>query len=235
MATTSNHIAFRHAFDTAALAWKNPVAKMESHPYGVIFFDEGFGQTTYTYKSVFARIAELKKPERRRNRAINCVYINPIVEMCWIYDSREVSLEENITEKIEYVRTMLLDLAEDSTAPFSTVLLKNWYATESVMLLVAQLGKTYWCPIRANRLVNENGEGDHYIAVKNLRFSDQELLHGKLLSLKSFPKDHAVKLFRVTHKNGSITHVVTNQLQQNFVDADQLVGSIYWEAVNVYA
>lgn len=233
MAITSNHAAFRRAFDAAPLAWKNPVTKMESHPYGVIFFDEGSDKTSYVYKNVFAQISQTESQERRRNRAINCVYANPIVEMCWIYDYRDVSPKENVAEKIEYVRAMLLDLAEDSTAPFSTVLLKSWYATERIMLLVAQLGKTYWCPIRANRLVNENGECSDYIAVKNLAFSDHELLHGKLLSLKSFPNDHAVKLFRVIHKNGSIAHVITNQLQQNLIDTDQLIGSVYWKAGNV--
>jgi hypothetical protein len=232
MAITYSHVAFNRAFDAAPLAWKHPVAKMEAHPYGVILFDEANDKKLYSYKSLFAHLYEVEKTERKRNKAINCVYVNPIIEICWIYDYREISSEATIAEKIDFARGMLIDLAADPTAPFSTVLLKKWYATESMMALVAQIGKTYWCPLRANRLVNESGEVDQYIAVKNLAFSTLELVHGKLVSLKSFPKDHEVKLFRVTQKNGSVGHVVTNQLQQDSVDVDHLIGSVYWKAEN---
>jgi hypothetical protein len=235
MAITSSHMAFNHAFDIAPLGWKNPVVKMETHSYGVIVFDEALDKKQYSYKTLFDLLSVPEKKERGRNKVIYCVYVNPIIEVCWVYDYREINLETTAIEKIDYVRAMLMDLAEDPTAPFSTVLLKNWYATESMMLLVAQIGKTYWCPLRTNRLVNENGEDNHYIAVKNLTFNEIELAHGKLVSLKSFPKDHIVKLFRVTNKNGSIGHVVTNQLQQDSVDTDHLIGSVYWKAENVCA
>ncbi len=121
MAITYSHVAFSRAFDAAPLAWKNPVAKMEAHPYGVILFDEAGDKKQYSYKNLFAHLYELEKPERRHSCSINCVYINPIIEMCWIYDYREITPDATIAEKIDFTRSMLVDLAAEPTAPFTTV------------------------------------------------------------------------------------------------------------------
>jgi hypothetical protein len=55
------------------------------------------------------------------------------------------------------------------------------------------------------------------------------LAHGKVVKLKSFPSDHPVKLFRIIAANGELYHVATNQLDENRVEAAQLMGGIYWK------
>ena len=60
-----------------------------------------------------------------------------------------------------------------------------------------------------------------------------KLVHGKLVSLKSFPKDQEVKAFRLTHQDGRVGHAVTNALQQSTVDASQFMGSAIWQVKNV--
>lgn len=247
MAITSSHVAFSRAFDTTPLAWKNPVAKIEPHPFGVILFDEAFDKKSYSYQDLLARLPEAEATEQRMALAINCVYINPASELCWIYDYRELLPTAPASEKLTHVRSMLQDFAADTATPFATVLLKNCYATEQNMLLVAQLGKTYWCPVRANRLFRGHKKDDahlavhlathltEYLAVKDIALSDAELKHGKLVSLKSFPKDQQVKLFRIADKNGTMTHIITNQLQQDDTADYQLIAGLYWKADNAAA
>ncbi len=234
MAITSSHAAFSRAFDAEPLAWKNPIAKMQTHTYGVISFDEALDNKRYSYQDMISLVSESEKITTSGKRSINCVYVNPIAETCWIYDYREINQDETAAVKVDHIQKILLELADDLTTPFSTVLLKNWYAIESVMLLVAKLGKAYWCPLRGNRLASEASEGKRYTGVKDLKFSDLELMHGKLVNLKSFPKDHQVKLFRMIKENGTIAHVVTNQLHQDCVDTDQFVGGVYWKAEHVF-
>ncbi len=224
---------FSDIFETPPLAWKNPTQRMESHPYGVIVFDEAPEKTHYSYLNLLALLAETKHSGKFRSQSINCVYVNPIVESCWIYDYREIAANSNTAKKIDYVHSILMELSESSRTPFSTVLLQYWYATEKTMRLVEQIGKTYWCPVRANRLVIESLDDGDYVPVKKLEFTEMEQLHGKLVSLKSYPEDHRVKLFRIKNKNDTFSFVVTNQLQQDSVDADHLIGSVYWMADRV--
>ena len=44
--------------------------------------------------------------------------------------------------------------------PFQAVLMDSWYATKKVMLHIEQLQKIYYCPLKANRRVDDSG-GQH--------------------------------------------------------------------------
>lgn len=218
-----------HIFKTSPLQWRLPVVQMESHQYGVLVFDEATPKKHYSYASLFSLLTETRASDKSQNKSIiNCIYANPILESCWIHDFKRINYGVSVAEKNSYVLSILMSLSEELSESFSTVLFQKWCATEKNIQFVAEIEKIFWCPIRSNRLVSEDGYRKNYVAVKNLKFSAAECLYGKLISLKKFPKDHQVKLFRITNKNDAFDYLITNQLQQRSDDTAQLINSIYW-------
>lgn len=74
----------------------------------------------------------------------------------------------------------------------------SWYATKSLMQYIDNLGKYYYCPLKKNRLVDDTGGREEYKRIESLNWSLSELEQGKIIKIKTFPKDKKVKLFRVT-------------------------------------
>jgi hypothetical protein len=79
---------------------------------------------------------------------------------------------------------------------FSTVLMDSWYAVTKTLLWLDDLGKTYYCPIKSNRLLGD-APLHPYVAVKDLVWTDAEFISGKIVKVKGFPKSRLVKLFRI--------------------------------------
>ena len=65
------------------------------------------------------------------------------------------------------------------------------------MLFVHDLGKYFYCPIKRNRLVRPAGVKEHYEAVTELTWTEEELKLGKVIRLKGMLSDFYMKLFRV--------------------------------------
>jgi hypothetical protein len=55
--------------------------------------------------------------------------------------------------------------------------------------------KTFYCPLKANRQVDDSGGEKPYRRVDELEWSEEELQKGKLIKIKGFPKNYKVKLF----------------------------------------
>ncbi|NEP85965.1 MAG: hypothetical protein F6K18_03550 [Okeania sp. SIO2C2] len=56
-------------------------------------------------------------------------------------------------------------------------------------------GKIYYCPWKKNPLVDDTGGVEKYKNLEKLRWSDAELVSGKILKIKGFPREKKVKLF----------------------------------------
>ncbi len=89
----------------------------------------------------------------------------------------------------------------------------TWYATKEIMLLIDGMKKTFYCPLRSNRRVDDSGGERPYQRVDALEWSEQELKQGKLIKIKGFPKNHKVKLFRVAVSSNRTERIVTNDLK----------------------
>lgn len=89
--------------------------------------------------------------------------------------------------------------------------------------------KLYYCPLKANRLVDDSGGSAPYVRVDKLVWSAQELQQGKCIKVRGFPKDKKVKLFRVTVSTHRTDYVATNDLTQADTDAVQDVCDIRWK------
>jgi len=99
--------------------------------------------------------------------------------------------------------------------PFAAVLMDTWYATRKLMRFMEALQLCYYCPIKANRLVDESNGQKDYAQAQTLQWSEPELQSGKTIHIKDFPKGHRVKLFRLVMSTRRTDFVVTNDPTQN--------------------
>jgi hypothetical protein len=224
-----NLATFLRAWETPRLAWKAPEPKLASHANGLIVFDLTVTQKKYTFGAAMAHGDGNINSPSNASEMINCIYINPISQVCWVLDHRVLASDKDGKTTLDHVRDMLNKAIRNKATPFSTVLMKRWYATEALMLLIDRYGKAYWCPIRNNRLADDGDGADKYKSVKSVVFGADALRHGKVVKLKSFPGDHPVKLFRIVGADGELDHVATNQLNEDAVEAAQLMGGVYWK------
>ncbi|PIT98203.1 MAG: hypothetical protein COT71_01895 [Candidatus Andersenbacteria bacterium CG10_big_fil_rev_8_21_14_0_10_54_11] len=109
-----------------------------------------------------------------------------------------------------------------------TVLMDSWYATTKTMLMIHDLGKTFFCPLKSNRLVDDSGTRP-YTNVSELQWSDHELTHGKLVKVKGFPDAFTLKLFRVQVSTNRTEYIVTNDLAQDSLADAQQASATRWK------
>jgi hypothetical protein len=228
MANSRNFNAVWRPSTFPPLEWKAPKQKLESHPCGVIVFDSTVADQQYAFGGVVAHQKQVSlDPLDGDGGIINCVYIKPSSEMCWVLDHRLHCEEVDGKSKRQHVQDMLADLVKSNPVPFSTVIMKSWYATESIMLLVERLEKIYWCPVRSNRLVRGIGKNDAYVPASAVLFEEGDFICGKSVLLKSFPKDLPVKLFHVETIEEKTAYVVTNHMIENSVQIAEIMYGVY--------
>ena len=124
---------------------------------------------------------------------------------------------------------MLSVLVTDRHLRFETVLMDSWYATKPVMLHIEQLGKTYYCPMKRNRSVDDSNGRKPYRRIDSLTWTESERQSGKRIKIKGFPRDHKVNLFRVASVNGRTDYVVTNDLSQNNISVTRAACDWRWK------
>ncbi|MDD5463466.1 MAG: hypothetical protein PHG00_17950 [Methylococcales bacterium] len=88
------------------------------------------------------------------------------------------------------------------------------YATKDLMLFIESLQKVYYCPLKANRHVDDSGGARPYQRVDRVLWSRAEQGHGKRIKIKGFAKNHKVQLFRVEVSTHRTAWVVTNDRTQ---------------------
>ncbi len=164
---------------------------------------------------------------------VSLVYVNPKTEHFWVIDYRIFDPDSDGKSKPEHVREMLR-LVAHRQLEFSTVLMDTWYATKDLMLLIEEMGKTFYCPLKANRSVDDSGAQRPYRRVDSLEWSEQELELGKLVKVKGFPGDYKLKLFRVVVNTHRTEWIVTNGLSRASLRAAQKARRLRWKVEELY-
>lgn len=164
---------------------------------------------------------------------VSCVYVNPKTEHFWVIDYRIFDPQTDGLTKIDHVRQMLGSVAHRQL-PYSTVLMDAWYATKELMLLIDGMGKTFYCPLKVNRQVDDSGGRSPYRRVDSLQWSEQELELGKLVKVKGFPGDYKLNLFRVVVNTHRTEWIVTNDLSRETVQAAQQARRLRWRIEELY-
>lgn len=159
---------------------------------------------------------------------VNCVYFNPEDERYWIIDYRIFDPDRDGKSKIEHVFDMLSSIKHREIL-FNTVLMDSWYATAAIMKYLIGENKMFYCPIKANRKVDETKGKEPYKPVATLAWDEQQLQQGKTVKLHKFPLDTRLKLFRVSISTDRTEHIVTNDMTQHSADAAKKQSGIRWK------
>lgn len=102
------------------------------------------------------------------------------------------------------------------------------------MLLIEEMGKTFYCPLKVNRSVDDSGAQRPYRRVDSLEWSEQELELGKLVKVKGFPGVYKLKLFRVVVNTHRTEWIVTNDLPRDSARAAQKARRLRWKIEELY-
>lgn len=216
---------------TPRLVWDNVEGQIIRTPTGYIVFDDTVLDKNYSFA------IELVRRQYSGNAhgiikgigVVTCIYVNPEKDQFWLIDYRIYDPEGDGKSKLDHVREMLLNLVYHKQLPFRAVLMDTWYATKDLMLLIEDLHKIYYCPLKDNRQVDDSGGIQPYRRVDSLSWTEAELQHGKKLKIKGFPKDHKVQCFRVEVSTHRTDWIVTNDPAQDSTQAAQQVCGFRWK------
>ena len=164
---------------------------------------------------------------------VTCVYVNPVLDRYWLIDYRIYDKQGDGKSKLDHVRDMLSVLVRSRHVVFSTVLMDSWYASKPLLLYIESLDKTYYVPLKSNRLVDDSQESQPYQRIDTLHWTDAEQHSGKRVKLHKFPRDPKVKVFRVV-SSGRTDYVATNDLSQSDVSATQQVCRCRWKVEQLH-
>ena len=103
-----------------------------------------------------------------------------------------------------------------------------WYASKSLLLYIESLDKTYYVPLKSNRLVDDSNGSKPYRRIETLQWREAEQVSGKHLKLNKFPKNHKVKVFRVASSRRT-DYVATNDLSQSDVSVVRQACDVRWK------
>lgn len=215
---------------TPALLWDNIKTKILPSAKGYLVFDDTVLDKNYSRKIEPARRQWSSNAKRviEGIGVVTCVYVNPEVDRFWVVDYRIYAPETDGKSKLDHVAEMLRHSVLHKRLAFETVLMDSWYASMPLWKLIEQLGKRYYCPIKANRQVSL-GPGQGYQRVDQLVWDEQQAAQGRLIHIKKMPKGHQVRLFRLVLSAERTDYVITNEVAQTRVQAAQEASSLRWK------
>jgi len=219
------------------LVWEHVKSSIALTPKGYVIFDDTVLDKRHAHKIALVRRQYSGNAKGVINGigVVTCVYVNPKADRFWIIDYRIYDPDGDGKTKLDHVNEMLSVLVYSRTLPFQSVLMDSWYATKAVMLHIEKLQKTYYCPLKSNRRVDDSGGQHPYQRIDSLTWTDSERQIGKRIKIRGFPKDHKdhkdhkVKLFRVVSSNGRTEYVVTNDQAQNDTQVAQQACHWRWK------
>lgn len=215
---------------TPRLVWDNVRNDIVPHERGYLLFDDTVLDKRYSTEIEPARRqwSGNAKEIIEGIGVVTCVYVNPALDRFWIIDYRIYAPATDGKSKLDHVEDMLNPTAAhkrigERPLPFSTVLMDAWYATMPLWKQIERLGKTYYCPVRANRQVSLGVDRPYQRA--DALAPDEA---GLLVHLKGMPKGHQVKLFRLVLSPERTEYVVTNDVAQSSSEAAREECGVRW-------
>ena len=215
---------------TPRRVWEHVKSHLEQTPDGYVIFDDTVLDKRY------AKQMGLAKRQYSGNAGgiingigiVTCLYVNAALDRYWLIAYRIYDKLGDGKSRLDHVREMLSVLVNSRTVAFSTVLMDSWYASKSLLLYIESLKKTYYCPLKSNRLVDDSNGTNPYQRIDALHWSRAEERSGKRVKLNKFPKVHKVKVFRVASSQRT-DYVATNDLSQSDVSVVRQVCDVRWK------
>jgi SRSO17 transposase len=218
------------------ILWEQVSSQIIPDKEGYILFDDTVLDKSHAHK------IELVRRQYSGNAggivkgigAVNCVYVNPKTEQSWILDYRIYNPDEDNKDKHSHVYDMIKILVEEKKLDFKYVLMDTWYATKYLMLEIEKLGKIYYCPIKANRLVDDTSGAEKYKSMSSVKWDEQTLKMGKKIKIKDFPAEHKVQVFCVEASTSRTDYIVTNSPNRQDIERVIKVSAVRWKIEQVH-
>src|SRR5215210_8772763 len=133
------------------LLWEQvqPLLELDPEAYLIIddtVLDKSFGPKVEVVRKQWSGN---KKGVIRGVGVVSCVYVNPKTGHFWVVDYRIFDPDTDGKTKLDHVEEMLAS-ADHREMPFGAVLMDAWYATKGIMLLIEEMKKTFYCPLKSN-------------------------------------------------------------------------------------
>jgi len=218
---------------TPKLVWEHVKSDITHSDNGYLLFDDTVINKDYSHKieGVRRQYSGNAHGLIKGIGVVTCVYVNPELGKFWVIDYRIFDPDRDGKSKIDHLEDMLNHTEYKKCLPFATVLVDSWYATHKIILKIDDMGKTYYCPLKKNRLVDDspNGESADYVSIDKLSWNQEELTHGKIVSINKFPKKYKTKLFQIAVSTNRTEHVVTNATDQDSANDVRNECAIRWK------
>lgn len=215
--------------------WEKVQSLLEQHDEAFLIFDDTVLDKRFGTKIELVR-RQWSGNEKRIVPGIGlvtCVYVHPVSGDFWIIDYRLYQPELDGKSKLDHVADMFRS-AQERGLRFDTVLMDTWYASKELILLFEENQKRYYCPVKADRQVDDSRGEKAYQRVDSLAWDERELRRGKRIKLKGFPKEHKVQLFRVEVSTHRTEYVVTNDIAQDSAQGAREVCAVRWKIEESY-
>lgn len=211
------------------IVWKQVRATMVQSPQGYVIFDDVVLEKTHS------RQIQLVRRQYCGNThstilgigVVNCLYYNPELDRCWLIDYRLFAPQVDGKTKIDHVLDMLA-LLVSRKVEYQYGLMDAWYATSEVFKYFLAAQKTFYCPLKANRLVDDSGGKEAYKPLEACLWTETELQKGKVIKLYKMPQSTYFKVFRVLVKPTQTDYIVTNDITQNDSETAKTHSSFRW-------
>lgn len=215
---------------TPKLLWEKVKSLITSRLEGYIIFDDVVLEKIHSNKiqGVRRQYSGNQHGIVKGIGVVNCVYYDPVDDQFWVIDYRIFDPDRDGKTKLDHVRDMLLSALHRGLL-FGYILMDSWYATAEFMKLIISKNKVFYCPIKANRKVDDSGDKQPYRAVSKLGWSYTERQKGKLVKLNKFPLDVKVRLFRVEVSTDRTEWLITNNLSQDSTQEAHDESSLRWK------
>ena len=194
------------------MLWEHVKNDVVLDPDGSLIFDDTVIDKRYAKKIALARRHYFGNAGGVINgiAVVTCVYVNPKLDRYGLMDYRIYDKAGDGKSKLDHVRDMLSVLVYARDVVFSTVLMDAWYASKPLLLYIENLDKTYYVPLKRNRLIDDSDAQKPYQRIDALQWTAAEESSGKRVKLHRFPRDHKVKVFRVASSQRT-DYVATNE------------------------
>ena len=217
---------------TPRLVWEQTKEQLITSPNAYLIFDDTVADKNHS------RAIELVRRQWSGNThsvirgigMVTCIYVNPELDRFWLIDYRLFAPAQDGKTKLDHAQEMFDLVIHSKQLGFRAVLMDTWYATRPLMLHIERRGKIYYCPVQANRQVDEgDGTRINYQPVAGLAWSRAEEAGGKNVHVKDFPKGHRLQLFRLVVSTDRTDYIVTNDVTQHSTAETQEVCAIRWK------
>ena len=174
------------------LVWEHVKDHIALTPEGYVIFDDTVLDKRHARKIALVRRQYSGNAQGVINGigVVTCVYVNPQQDRFWLIDYRIYDPQGDGKTKLDHLKDMLSGLVYQKRLPFTGVLMDSWYATKTVMLHIEQMQKTYYCPLKTNRRVDDSAGTIPYQRVDSLTWTKAQRKQGKSIKIRGFPKDH---------------------------------------------